>query len=240
MMEAGEQPAQPLRTWRPMAMWSVGILLALGLCWFVAAVVPVWRTRASVQRCHKGDGSWLAEMKQRWTPAVAVRNLSTYMRLPTIIAPHKDNATEMMGLFGQAAIPELLRLTSDRDRMVRYEAVQTLAFRQSKDPEVVGALCRALKDEYEGVRWAAAATLGCIRSPLAVNSLIEALQDENKDVRVWSALALGHTKDIRANGPLRGLLNDNSSDVKRAAAEALAEISDNAPVKSPPDSNEQK
>ncbi|GEM_PF-229133 len=33
------EPAPPLRTWRPMAAWTAGILLALGLACFVGAVV---------------------------------------------------------------------------------------------------------------------------------------------------------------------------------------------------------
>lgn len=38
MPDVAEQPAKPLRTWRPMAVWTAGILLALGLVWFVASI----------------------------------------------------------------------------------------------------------------------------------------------------------------------------------------------------------
>ena len=30
MPDATDQPAPPLRTWRPMALWTAGILLTLG------------------------------------------------------------------------------------------------------------------------------------------------------------------------------------------------------------------
>jgi hypothetical protein len=49
MPEAAEQPAKPRRTWLPMTLWTAGILLALGLAWFVGAVVvPVWQVRSTV------------------------------------------------------------------------------------------------------------------------------------------------------------------------------------------------
>jgi hypothetical protein len=35
MPEATDQPAPPLRTWRPMVGWTLGILAALGLAWVV-------------------------------------------------------------------------------------------------------------------------------------------------------------------------------------------------------------
>ena len=41
MPDVAEQPAKPVRTWRPMALWSAGILLVLGLLWFIGAVVVV-------------------------------------------------------------------------------------------------------------------------------------------------------------------------------------------------------
>ena len=43
MPEAGEQTTKPPRTWRPMAAWTGALLLALGLVWFVAAVVVLPR-----------------------------------------------------------------------------------------------------------------------------------------------------------------------------------------------------
>jgi hypothetical protein len=48
--EPSADPAPPLRTWRPMAAWTGAILLALGLAWFVGAVVvPVWQVRSGLK-----------------------------------------------------------------------------------------------------------------------------------------------------------------------------------------------
>ena len=58
MIEPADQPAKPLRPWRPMAAWTAGIVLALGLAWVVAAVVvPVWQVRAAVRRTY-GVPAW--------------------------------------------------------------------------------------------------------------------------------------------------------------------------------------
>lgn len=38
MPEPAERSAKPVRTWRPMILWTAAILLALGLAWFVGAV----------------------------------------------------------------------------------------------------------------------------------------------------------------------------------------------------------
>ena len=59
MPDVAEQPAKPIRTWRPMVLWIAGILLALGLAWFVGAVVvPVYQTHAvvhklSIRQCNE-------------------------------------------------------------------------------------------------------------------------------------------------------------------------------------------
>ncbi|MBN2130871.1 MAG: hypothetical protein JW741_15320, partial [Sedimentisphaerales bacterium] len=49
MPDVGDRPPSPRRTWVPMTLWASSILLALGLAWFVGAVVvPVWRVRRCV------------------------------------------------------------------------------------------------------------------------------------------------------------------------------------------------
>ncbi len=49
MPEVADPSAGRLRTWRPTVLWTAGILLALGLAWFIGAVaVPAWRARVAI------------------------------------------------------------------------------------------------------------------------------------------------------------------------------------------------
>jgi len=67
------------RTWRPMVGWTLGMLVVLGLAWFVGAVVvPVWKTRAVVVRCGPDYGSlgWESHL------AKAVKELGGHKAAP--------------------------------------------------------------------------------------------------------------------------------------------------------------
>jgi hypothetical protein len=54
MPEVTDQPAKPLRTWRPMVLWTAGILLALGSAWFATAVVRSGRAGAEALKKIRG------------------------------------------------------------------------------------------------------------------------------------------------------------------------------------------
>ena len=84
-------------------------------------------------------------------------------------------------------------------------------------------LRRALKDEYENVRRAAAWALGQIGMP-AVPALLEALKDNNWWVRQAAAWALGEMGDPQSVPALLEALKDEGGVVRQAAAEALGEI----------------
>ncbi len=39
MPEVTDQPAKSMRTWRPITLWSAGIVLTLGSIWVIVAAV---------------------------------------------------------------------------------------------------------------------------------------------------------------------------------------------------------
>jgi len=94
----------------------------------------------------------------------------------------------------------------------------------------VKGLIKALRHEYEFVRWKAAEALGRIGDKRAVEPLIHALKDEDWYVRWKAAEALGRIGDKRAVEPLIQALKDEDSDVRREAAEALGKIGDKRAV----------
>jgi len=179
MPEPAEQPAKPLRTWRPMAAWTAGILLALGLIWFVAAVVvPVWQTD-KVLRAPRPHPERLLVPYERWRsgelepyveavnslggPETASGRLSVYLRTPRRIAPHKAKAIFILGLCGPHAVPALRRAVKDTDEGLRCQAIWALSQIGAGAQPAVADLQQALGDESDRVRTAAAEALKRIR-----------------------------------------------------------------------------
>ncbi len=147
-----EPAAPPLRTWRPMAAWTAGILLALGLAWFVGAVVvPVWRTREIVLGCEERYGdAW----DKTCPDAVALlggseraaRHLAIYVRIPDRLAPGKYEAFGILASCGRPAAPVLAEnlRRSEKDR--RTWAAKALCRLGADSEKAVPELTRALDD----------------------------------------------------------------------------------------------
>ena len=169
MSESAGQPVQPpLRTWRPIALWTAGILLALGLAWFVGAVVvPVWQTRAAVTRCYDRRAllarALVDEVDVLGGPDEATQKLGLYLRVPDPLAPHRMIATRMLGECGRCAVPALKSLLDDEDKTVRYWAAWELGNVGTAAEDTAPALTRALADADGDVRQAAADALKKIR-----------------------------------------------------------------------------
>jgi len=143
-----DQPAPPVRTWRPMALWTAALLLVLGLIWFVAAVaVPVWQTRKVVDDyCRKTFGN-----TQPGTPpapgyyemqvievlggrAQSARRIDLYLRLPAKSPAHVHSAVYLLGWCGRNAIPVLERILENRDPSVRIAAAEALKKIKGEEP----------------------------------------------------------------------------------------------------------
>jgi HEAT repeat protein len=84
---------------------------------------------------------------------------------------------------GQAA---MFQLGDQAHGMVRFDAMRY--------KRAVGAICHALKDSSEHVRWGAARALGIIRNTDTVVPLTEALSDDSEQVRQEAAAALEKIK----------------------------------------------
>ena len=132
--EERQTPSPPLRTWRPMAAWTAGILLALGLAWFVGAVVvPVWQVRKIVKSWEGGryhpmyTGRFFTnEIAQLGGPVSASRKLGIYLRTPVGSSANRQVAAAILGECGAPAIPELERLLENEDERVRQAAAAAL------------------------------------------------------------------------------------------------------------------
>ncbi len=165
MTEPAGRPASSPRTWRQMVLWTAGILLALGLVWFVGAVmVPYYQGREAA-KCGSVDpvGS----------PAQVARNLDIYLRVSRIFARKDEEVTrqgegrmrlgaaEMLyGMDGDWAFSALCAALKDPDWKIRDLAVQALGRYRDHASESVPLLIEALKDPDYRVRSHAANSLG--------------------------------------------------------------------------------
>jgi hypothetical protein len=119
------QTPKPPRTWRPMIGWTLGILAALGLAWFVGAVaVPVWRVRQSVPkalvRCQPvrtvgADGEGYVEFDFRagrntvaalGGPREAGRQVSLFLSLPDWLSGANPEQLRGLRLTAALVLPE--------------------------------------------------------------------------------------------------------------------------------------
>jgi len=95
-----ETSAKPGGNLRGAVLWTAGILLALGLVWFVAAVVvPVYMTRAAV-RDYQHPSAMPDELVQRLGGAERARaRLRLFVRLPEWVVSDMDRfrAAEVLG-----------------------------------------------------------------------------------------------------------------------------------------------
>jgi len=210
MPEPTDQAVKPLRTWRPMVFWSAGILLALGLAWFVAAVVvPVWQVRTALPTPFAlnwgGDNSISPWEDESFVSAEnslmrcgvfaeavigrlggnekAARKLKCYLRAPSKFAPRKDDAFEFLVWCGEPARPVILEAMQDPDPAMRRLAI-------------VGITAN-----------------GCGRHERSAGYALSGLFPDGDDAT-----------RAKATANLERLLSDNDEWVRSAAAEALRKI----------------
>jgi len=211
-----------------MVLWTAAILAALGLAWFIGAVVvPVMQVRsAGLAWSEEQRGADMAlgaelHVQRLGSPAQAASRIRTYLHwsrlLPGAKAGFPRNgvgnprrvALYLLTECGAAGVPVLLEHTSDRDADVRWNAVINI---------------RALVELGSRTE----------RTRAAVPALIMLLDHPEAPFRSLAAEALGEAgrEALSAVPQLEALSKrDSDSDVRAAAAEALKSIRDAEPAK---------
>jgi HEAT repeat protein len=240
--EPADQPVKPLRTWRPMILWTAGILLALGLVWFVGAVaIPVLRLRAEVHETlpdyrmgesseyyRPGDETTGGYVHGLGGPERAAEVLANYLRLPGWLAPRKQPAAYVLRHCKQeTAGPVLIQvLGTERDGLVRSAAAEALG--NFKSEAIAAALRTALLDPSGRVRCDAAFSLWmCTRdTERVVPVLIAGLADPETRIRQVAAQWLANigTEAQGATAALAAALRDPDKLTRAYAAWALERI----------------
>jgi hypothetical protein len=208
---SSSQAPPPVRTWRPMILWSAGILPALSLAWFVAAVVvPVWQVRSIVTSGEEAEDSAGAytmmtqDIERLGGKEQAAMRFGFYLRLPDWIAPQKPGAALLLEGCGQAGIPPLAVCLDTRDPDLRQATVQSLR---------MIALNEQCARNFEATTSAARLLTGTLDSG-----------DRSEVLNVISTLEqLGRAADC-ARPELEKLLKHPDKEVRDAAAAALAKL----------------
>ncbi len=203
-------PARPVRTWRPMILWSGGIVLALGLTWFTGAVVvPYWQVRSFVKSQTTKMPAWERLGGERR----ACERLRRYICLPDPLATNRDWAVQLLAQHcdgGADAVTALLHdeRTPLETRLAIIDCLgcewdSEMDKREDWRPE---ALFRVLSSPSGQVRIAAARGL-VPRVPI--------VRDEGSD-RMTDAGLAQLAKDLRAG----------DSSLRLAAARALHSVAE--------------
>lgn len=241
MPEVAEQPTKRPRTWRPIVLWTAGILLVLGLTWFVGAVIlPVRQTREILRDLERsyGAGSYADlpyedQVKRLGEPEQAARRLDMLQRMPDWFIDWTDD-------YGQSSKGGARHMACFFLGYCGKHGAKPLAF----------ALRRALRTGGAGERLGILDSIKNIgpNAGDALPALIEAIHDESKVRSSLPAAGVGYTftsvrcrviETLGAIGPaarpampeLEEALTDHDPDVRAAAAKALEKIRDKEPTK---------
>jgi hypothetical protein len=228
---APPSPAPPLRTWRPMVLWTLAILLALGLIGAVALVViPTLRLRGKMIRCQAAVAGYphiwpedhaRAAVAELGSPRRAILCLRLYRALPDSMAPYPEHTIAMLGYCGRPAMPTLLRCLGDEHPTIRGLAAEALG--SLRDPETIGPIAALLDDADRFPRESAAIAFGRIGDPRALPLLARTLGDDVV-VRGYAVRSIASIGGPEAIPLLEKAAQDQDQYVRAAAAEALAKI----------------
>jgi hypothetical protein len=239
--ESAGQPAPPLRTWRPMAAWTAGMLLIFVLTWCAwSAVSGVIMVRDVVKANFIGTLSTNDAIRQLGGPETAARRVHTYLCLPGWLVPEQRTAVSLLDRCGQAGLNTLTKALSHQDAVVRAEAAQTIRWMVratiQENPGgipqaqmmVLPLLIAKLFDPDSTVQSAAAGALSEFgaEARAAIPRLTEGLASEDEGVRSACAYALGEVgpEAAMATAALSRNLRDWSDTARENAARALAAI----------------
>lgn len=197
-MAQGDGQKKPDRSGRMYVLWGVGMLLALGVCWFVGAIaVPVWKVRKAVPLGTVplyDDTGFLREIgldwgrsfrwqdDGYWWPTAA--DVGVYVRMPNWVAPEKERALSLLA-GKKDGVPILVHLLESPRTDLRMAAAYFLADIHPWNREAVPGLVKALRDDHYQVKCLSAYALGRIAAPEAIEPLkvVQANKNEGEFVR---------------------------------------------------------
>ncbi|MBL8147873.1 MAG: HEAT repeat domain-containing protein, partial [Anaerolineae bacterium] len=126
-------------------------------------------------------------------------------------------------------LPTLLAALSDpeweaRDKAAKELRAQARALRGMDDPNAVGLLAEALRDEDYTVRWAVVGALAWLRDDATVPMLLEAMHDKHFTVRLAVIRAFEEIQSVSVAPALAERLRDAHPLVREKAAEAIGKL----------------
>jgi HEAT repeat protein len=132
---------------------------------------------------------------------------------------------QAMGPNGKPAVPALISLLQETNRMNRGYVAKALGSIGPSAAEAIPALAAVLEDKNQFARVSAAEALGRL-GPAAVPTLVQALQNNDWLVRAKAAqgLAALGSAAVPAVAALRERLQDGDAEVRRCAAVALSRV----------------
>jgi hypothetical protein len=130
---------KPFRTWMPMVLSTMALLLALGLVWFVAAVaVPVWQVSRFIKDDYDGTSTApRTGIARLGGPRSAVHKLRIYLRMPSWLVAHRMEAIDTVvrcGPEAKAAVPEIRNLMRSDDWLLSHTAADALKTILGEEP----------------------------------------------------------------------------------------------------------
>jgi hypothetical protein len=234
--------APPLRTWRPMAAWTAGILLALGLALMVGLVViPYCQARRVLNELHENwrmsslpafrsiPDDWLARnagagIEKLGGPEHAAGRLGLYLRMPHWLTREECRAwaaacLAYCGRWGEPALAEALRAPPGPRKCGALAGGPP----STGDP-LMDAFCAGPGVRELALRALLAAPTDY--SPRVVTAVAEVLKDPNQDIRrlACSVRALAGPGAEPAVPGLAALIDDPVSAVRLDALDALGRI----------------
>lgn len=137
----------------------------------------------------------------------------------------RRNAVFVLKGIGKKALPHLEPALSDKEAVIRADAVEVLLAIGADDPKTVPLLIRALRDENLAVRSAAAIGAGMLgpKAAEAAPALIANLKEKDEVLRKNAGLALGRIGPA-AGEPLIAALRNKDPEVRHLAIVALQDL----------------
>jgi len=228
---APSSPAPPLRTWRPMVLWSLGILLALGLVWFVASViVPCYQVRRAIGSLWGGSGR--DAVRRLGGREAALAKLRLYRRLPERMAPAKEYLAHLLVECGDRAVPDLEVALNSTDPSTARQSHDALYYTPMEPDagwtrEEVVALA---SPENRGMALHHYALRSLCRfgssSAAHIPLLLESLRVEAPMLALSAAFALGEIRDPEAIPGLLAALGRKDLGPAWSVIEALGKFDD--------------